>query len=209
MFLDSGDGLVFRGTPGNYYNPRTKQFHLSEEEAKALVERVIVAFRANDAEGLPPSELVIHGRTRFNSEECRGFSAGAPDSRITTVRISDSNDLRLYAPRETPVLRGTALRLDAQHGYLWTKGFISDLGTYQGREVPRPLAVEIVSGDTGLDTVMRDLLMLTKLNFNSCVFADGSPVTLRFADAVGEIITAIPERYSMSPDAPLPFKHYI
>jgi hypothetical protein len=67
----------------------------------------------------------------------------------------------------------------------------------------------VVSGDTELATVMKDLLMLTKLNFNSCIFADGSPVTLRFADAVGEIITAVPERLSMTPDVPMPFKHYI
>jgi hypothetical protein len=209
MFLDSGDGLVFRGTPGDYYNPKTKQFHLSEQEAKTLVERVVAAFSANDAEGLPPSELVIHGRTRFNADEIRGFSAGAPDSRVTTVRVSDSNELRLYAPRDTPVLRGTALQLDKRRGYLWTKGLVSELGTYQGREVPRPLSVEVVSGETELQTVMRDLLMLTKLNFNSCIFADGSPVTLRFADAVGEIITAIPEKYSAKADIPLPFKHYI
>jgi hypothetical protein len=56
---------------------------------------------------------------------------------------------------------------------------------------------------------MQDLLMLTKLNFNACIFADGSPVTLRFADAVGEIITAIPERLSAAPNIPLPFKRYI
>jgi hypothetical protein len=115
----------------------------------------------------------------------------------------------MYAPRDTPVLRGTALQLDERRGFLWTKGFIGELGTYPGREVPKPLSVEVVAGDTDLATVMKDLLMLTKLNFNSCVYADGSPVTLRFADAVGEIITAVPERLAMNPGPPMPFKHYI
>jgi hypothetical protein len=209
MFLDSGDGLVFRGTPGNYYNPKTKQFHLSESEAKALVERVVATFIDRDVNRLPPDELVIHGKTHFNAEESRGFSSAAPNTKVTTVRIADTGDLRLYAPRDTPVLRGTALQLDDRRGFLWTKGFIAELGTYPGREVPKPVAVEIISGETALSTVMKDLLMLTKLNFNSCVFADGLPVTLRFADAVGEIITAVPEQFSMGVDAPLPFKHYI
>jgi hypothetical protein len=71
------------------------------------------------------------------------------------------------------------------------------------------IAVEIVRGDADLTTVMKDLLMLTKLNFNACIYADGSPVTLRFADAVGEIITAIPEWRSVGPNVPLPFKRYI
>ncbi len=46
---------------------------------------------------------------------------------------------------------------------------------------------------------------LTKLNFNTRIFGDGFPVTLRFADDVGEILTAIPEVSSK----PLPFRHYI
>jgi hypothetical protein len=209
MFLDSGDGLVFRGTPGDYYNPRTKQFHLGKEEAQRLVERVVAAYKDRDSENQPPLELVIHGRTRFNKDECDGFAAGAPDSAVTTIRISEAADLRLFAPRDTPVLRGTAVRIDQRRGYLWTKGLIPDLGTYPGREVPKPVSVDIVSGETPLDTVFEDLLMLTKLNFNSCVFADGSPVTLRFADAVGEIITAVPEQYAMGTKAPMPFKHYI
>lgn len=41
---------------------------------------------------------------------------------------------------------------------------------------------------------MYDVLNLTKLNFNACIYGDGLPVTLRFADAVGEILTAGPER---------------
>jgi hypothetical protein len=186
-----------------------KQFHLTEIEAKALVHKIVTAYRERDPEGLPPSELFIHGRTRFNQEEYRGFSTGAPDSKITTVRISDSGDLKLYSPRDTPVMRGIALQLDDRRGFLWTKGFIGEIGTYPGREVPKPLSIEIVAGEARLDTVMKDLLMLTKLNFNSCVYADGDPVTLRFADAVGEIITAVPEHYSMSSGAPMPFKHYI
>jgi len=209
MFLDSGDGLVFRGMPGNWYNPQTKQFHLSEEEARKLVERVVAEYKQRNKGGLAPAELVIHGRTRFNADECQGFARGAPETKITAVRISDSNDLKLYAPRDTPVLRGTYIRIDDRRGYLWTRGFVGDLGTYPGREVPRPLSVEIVAGAADLETIMSDVLMLTKLNFNACIFADGFPVTLRFADAVGEIITAVPEAYAPRPHVPLPFKRYI
>lgn len=60
-------------------------------------------------------------------------------------------------------------------------------------------------GATSLEQVLADIMALTKLNFNSCIFADGYPVTLRFADDVGEILTAIPEPTSK----PLPFRHYI
>ena len=101
------------------------------------------------------------------------------------------------------------LRVDDRRAYLWTRGLIPDLGTYPGREVPRPLSIEVVNGPTDLSVVIEDLLMLTKLNFNACIYGDGSPVTLRFADAVGEIITAVPERLSAQANIPLPFKRYI
>jgi hypothetical protein len=60
-------------------------------------------------------------------------------------------------------------------------------------------------GEADMQVVLSDVLALTKLNYNTCMLADGVPVTLRFADAVGEILTAGP----VGPDNPLPFKHYI
>jgi hypothetical protein len=47
---------------------------------------------------------------------------------------------------------------------------------------------------------------LTKLNYNSCRHSDGLPVTLKFADAVGEILVSGPQKQQ---DPPLPFRHYI
>ena len=46
---------------------------------------------------------------------------------------------------------------------------------------------------------------LTKLNYNSWRHSDGWPVTLKVADAVGEVLISGP---AIS-DAPLAFKHYI
>jgi hypothetical protein len=53
---------------------------------------------------------------------------------------------------------------------------------------------------------LNDVIGLTKLNFNACIYGDGVPVTLRFAGAVGEILTAGPFPDKLKP---LPFKHYI
>ena len=51
-----------------------------------------------------------------------------------------------------------------------------------------------------------DLLALTKLHYNTCSFGDGIPVTSRFADAVGAILTAA-QRKNEPP--PLPLRDYI
>ena len=86
---------------------------------------------------------------------------------------------------------------------LWAshRGLIS----YPGREVPNPLTIDIIKGDADIEMVLSDIMALTKLNFNSAVFSDGLPATLRFADLVGDILTAGPS----GAVAPLPFKFYI
>jgi len=103
-------------------------------------------------------------------------------------------------------LRGTAYCEDDRAAYLWTKGFVPRLQTYPGRGVPNPLRIDIVRGDADLETVLNDVMALTKVNYNSCIFADGIPVTLRFAEAIGEILTAGPSTETIPP---LPFKMYI
>lgn len=53
---------------------------------------------------------------------------------------------------------------------------------------------------------MSDVFTLTKLNYNTCIYSDGVPVTLKFADMIGEILTAGPIQNDLPP---LPFKYYI
>ena len=47
MFLDSGDGVVFKGALGPWYNEDTGDFHLSHEAAKALGELAIKKVSGN------------------------------------------------------------------------------------------------------------------------------------------------------------------
>jgi hypothetical protein len=42
---------------------------------------------------------------------------------------------------------------------------------------------------------MADVLALSKLNYNSCRRSDGLPVTLKFADTVGEILVSGPQKH--------------
>lgn len=204
MFLDSGDGVVFRGAVGPWYSKVGEEFHLSQEKAAELMKLVVDAYA--DMHGKPPSELFIHGKTRFNNDEWAGFCSVVPETtNLVGVRIRSTGDLKLYRHGKKPVLRGTAMMVSERRGYLWTKGFTPRLDTYPGWETPNPLNIELTRGTADLRQVMIDILGLTKVNFNACVFADGLPVTLKFADAVGEILTAAP----VQDLPPLPFRHYI
>jgi hypothetical protein len=205
MFLSSGDGVVFKGAVGPWYSETDNSFHLNQSQAAALMDLVVKAYV--EIHGKPPSELFIHGKTWLDPNEWAGFSSTVPhETKVVGIRIRRQNEIKLFRYGARPVLRGTAMvAASRRSAYLWTVGFIPRLDTYPGREVPNPLTIDIVRGEADIEQVLSDLMALTKLNFNNAGFSDGLPVTLRFADLVGEILTAGPTEGV----PPLPFKFYI
>ncbi|MGH9762319.1 MAG: hypothetical protein ACREDR_25835 [Blastocatellia bacterium] len=208
MFLDSGDGVVFKGAVGPWLTPGQGDFHLSRKAAKEVVALALKSYmkphRGEPRD--PPKELFLHGKVRFNDEEWAGFREAVDSStNLVGVRIHYESNLKLFRKENHPVLRGLAYVRDDRTAYLWTKGFVPRLQTYPGREVPNPLLIDVCRGTAGIETILNDIMALTKLNYNTCIFADGQPVTLKFANAVGEILTAGP----IKEVPPLPFKHYI
>jgi len=125
---------------------------------------------------------------------------------VVGVQIADGWDqLKVFRNGSYPVIRGTAMVTNSRSGFLWTSGFVPRLDTYMGPDTPNPLLVSIRRGEAPLTTVMSDVLALTKINFNTCLFNDREPVTIRFADAIGDILVAAP----LQREPMLPFKFYI
>jgi len=207
MFLDSGDGVVFRGNIGPWYNPETKEFHIGKKDATSLLQQSLNSFRENISHGNFPKEVFIHARTQFDDEEWCGFLEAAKDkTQLVGVQIRNNNILKLYRQFAYSVPRGTALIYGPNKAYLWTKGFIPRIQTQLGLETPNPLEIMITRGKSpSIETVSRDILALTKLNYNTCLYGEGLPVTLRFADRIGEVLTT---GRNVEPGV-LPFKHYI
>lgn len=206
MFLSSGEGVVFKGAVGPWYSIDQKEFHLPREEAQKLLAFVIEEYRRKHDQNAP-KELFLHSTYRFNDDEWAGFEDVCPgETSLMGIRIVDGHkDLKLYRPGPYPVMRGTAVQLSLRSGLLWTTGYIPDLRTYLGPETPNPIHIEVSRGEIDLETVFGDIMGLTKMNFNSCHFNDRLPVTIRFADAIGDILTA-----AIHDDVPpLPFYYYI
>ncbi|MEA3211698.1 MAG: hypothetical protein QOE70_4755 [Chthoniobacter sp.] len=206
MFLDSGDGVVFKGRVGPWYTGKRGRYHLSAQAAEELLSKAIAEYSLK--RGKPPDEIFLHGRTNFDDAEWSGFTkAAGTESKVVGVAIRRSSDFRLFRrDSNLPILRGLALVTGDRHAFLATNGFVPRLQTYYGSEVPVPLSIEIHRGEADIEVVLKDILGLTKLNYNSCRHSDGTPVTLKFADAVGEILISGPSRTT---DPPLPFRHYI
>ncbi len=191
MFLNEGDGVVFRGANGPW-KTGDYEYHLKRGAAKDLLKLVLDSYA--ETHGKAPKELFIHGQTYFNDEEWEAFAEAAPKgTNVVGVRIrSTGGETKLFRDGDYPVLRGTALLLDAQSAYIWTTGYVPQLDTYIGPETPNPLHVKVTRyKDTkpNIRDVLSDIMGLTKINYNSCNFNDGLPVTVRFARMVGDVLT--------------------
>ena len=82
--------------------------------------------------------------------------------------------------------------MDAHNAYLWTTGYVPQLDTYIGPETPNPIFISVLRSSREmphLEDVLGDIMGLTKINYNACNFDDGLPVTVRFADKVGDVLS--------------------
>ena len=206
MFLDTGDGVVFRGAYGPWYSPEKREFHLTAEAANSLLTGVLKSYE--DLGGKDLKEIFLHGRSSIDPEEFSGFKAACPVGKSLVgirVRRERQGGVRVFREGTRPVLRGTLWKIDPRSCFLWTSGFKPRLATYDGWETPLPLRIDIQQGDGDIEQVARDILGLTKLNYNACRLGESEPVTVGFSDAVGEILVSNPTVKEISPK----FKFYI
>ncbi|MCW3641185.1 argonaute/piwi family protein [Burkholderia cenocepacia] len=201
MFLDSGDGVVFVGEFGPWYSKERGEFHLPPDKAEALLRGTIETYRQED--GRPLREIFLHARSGIDAEEYAGFLRACPPGvKLTAIRVrQDRGGLRLYRYDEHPnvskrgqhpVQRGVFWQRSERYGLLFTNGFKPRIATYDGFEVPVPLAISIQHGSADIVQVAKDILGLTKLNYNACQLGEGQPITVKYSDRVGEILLANP-----------------
>lgn len=202
MFLDSGDGVVFVGEFGPWYSKERGEFHLPPEKAEALLRGTIETYKQQD--GRPLKEIFLHARSGINKEEYEGFLRACPTGvNLVAIRVRQERDgIRLFRYDEHPVVskrgqqpvqRGVFLQRSNQYGLLFTNGFKPRIGTYDGFEVPVPLSITVQHGVADIVQIAKDILGLTKLNYNSCQLGEGNPITVKYSDRVGEIILANPK----------------
>ena len=192
MFLQNGDGVVFQGRYGPWYSPADNSFHLDAGAAEQLLHGVLNAY--SEQGGGPLAEIFLHSRSQISVVEMEGYRRAAPaDVALVGIRVRPSTDpVRLYRAGAWPVLRGTLWVTGRRGANLWASGFKPAVLTYDGWEVPKPLQLRIEHGDADIRQVALDILALTKLNYNACKIGDAEPVTVRFSDAVGEILIGNP-----------------
>ncbi|MGC5244195.1 MULTISPECIES: argonaute/piwi family protein [Streptomyces] len=188
-FAENGEAFVLRGNPFEW---KGKWPHLPAEEAARLISDV--ADRYMRTMGRRPRRIVIHKQSRFFPEERAGFEDSLSDYEYDLVALAPSTGVRLMRHGAYPPPRGTCVSLGDRR-YLYTTGYVPSLGRYPHGHVPAPVQITDHVGDSNARDLLREVLLLTKMNWNSARFAERLPVTVRFAGEVGAILRDLPHDY--------------
>jgi hypothetical protein len=206
-FDEHGESLVLRGHDFQWDSVKegSRSPHLSDEQAHELIEMVLARYEAEMKQ--PPRRVVVYKSSRYWPKEREGFRAALKGrvNRYDLVALEKQSNVRLITVNKYPPLRGTWFSLK-NLDYIYTTGFIAALQEYHGMHVPSPLLIaDHVGQDTTRETLLKEILVLTKMNWNSAGLGGLLPVPLMFSDLVGSILREVP-----SDREPLPgFKYYI
>jgi hypothetical protein len=188
QIFGAGDGLVLQGQKAVVDKKRDRRPHLTEDAAQDLLRRAIELYTSVNKQ--PPRRVVIHKTSKFWPEEQSGFRKALGNIYFYDfVAIDDYSSVRFMRVGHKPPLRGTAIVLEPRHYLLYTVGYIPYFKEYPGMRIPRPIEIMEHIGDSSALDICREILALTKLNWNSCAFANSQPITISFARSVGRILT--------------------
>ena len=192
VFDKAGRGIVVRGNKFDW-DPAAwgRSPHLPEAAAEDLLRKAVLKYR--EFSGTNPSRVVVHKSSRFWPEELKGFKQAAKIVNQFDLVALYQRGTRFFREGAYPPLRGTLCQLGNWASYLYTSGYTPHLGTYPGPYVPEPLEIVEHFGDSSIQKISREILALTKLNWNSATFSCGFPMTLFFSREVGKILSEIPD----------------
>lgn len=198
VYDERGEGVIVRGKPVEI-TKEDRQPHLSSDDASELLSTALDAYRSEHRH--LPARAVLHKSSSYSEPEISGFHAAASQARLDMLDmlVVSKSLTRLFRDGAYPPLRGTMLSLDRNTHLLYTRGSVPYFSTYPGMYVPRPLKFQIVHAEEGPARLARELLALTKLNWNNTQFDGGEPITMRVASQVGKVLKYVPEGAIVQP----------
>jgi len=191
IFNERGEGVVVRGGQAQQ-SKRDRTPHLNNEDSAKILIQALQRYR--DEHKNMPARVVLHKSSYFTEDEVEGFSTGLKQEHISMADMLSirKSSVRLFRVGAYPVLRGTHIELDGNKHLLYTRGSVPFFQTYPGLYMPRALQIEFDTVQQSRETLCREILALTKMNWNNTQFDMSEPITLHAARRVGYILKYIP-----------------
>jgi hypothetical protein len=136
-----------------------------------------------------PKRIVVHKTSPFTEDEITGFDKSIEGIEMADyIHISESGILLFPKGHDYPPIRGTFIYSDSKF-LLYTTGYVPCLDTYKGPSVPTPLNIEAYRLDSTPEQIGKDIMSLTKLDWNNADFNTKLPVTISVSRKVGSILS--------------------
>lgn len=190
-FSSEGEGFAIRGQGVPAESDQSRNLHLSESQAFNLGASILREYRLRT--GGTPLRMVVHKTSFFDEAERSGFCGVFRDVPIVDLVTLVPSNFRLMRFGLYPPKVGTLCTVNDVRDYLFTSGFMPELGTYPGPHVPQPFEIRRI-GDGDAVSAAQDVLNLTRMNWNTADIKGKWPVTLSFARRVGGILDEFTER---------------
>jgi hypothetical protein len=169
---------------------------LSNEQAARLAVNILEEYR--DRTGGIPLRVVLHKTSMFSASESQDFRDALSSVPVVQLINWMPTQFRLVRFGSYPPNRGTFCRVNDKKSYIFTTGYMPELGTYPGPHIPAPAELRSdVPQD--LRASARDILVLSRMNWNTASITGGTPVTLAFARKVGGIMSEFGQKGDEEP----------
>jgi hypothetical protein len=189
VFSDTGEGMVVRGRHDFKWD--TEELgdpHLTEENAFEVLADAISVYKEHHDNQFP-NRIVIHKSSMYLDDERRGFMKACADvPKYDFISVSDGREVFFYRNGEKAVLRGTCISLENESFLVYTKGYVPYQRAYLGPRVPKPLEITQHFGDTTQDEIAKEIMALSRLDWNTADYSSYLPITLKCAYKVGEVL---------------------
>lgn len=195
-FSNEIEPFTLKGSTVPHDQRRDRQPYLNEAQAVDLITDVLEKYEG--LAGVLPSRVVVHKTSLYQPEEESGFRRAAE----ACVPVCDliwmrSTGFRLIRKGTQEPWRGTLCTL-GDESYLFTSGYVPWWDEYPGPHIPAPLQIGS-SGSTDIRQRAREILALTKMNWNSTEGIGRHPITISFARKVGTLMTELSDNQTPNP----------
>ena len=190
VFLSSGDSFILRGESFEFERKNNDLVpRLDKKNAQNLTNKVLEFYHRH--RNHYPSRLVIHKTSNFYEDEIEGiYNNKANLQNIDMITIDSTTKVRLYRQSNYPVMRGTLLSSeDLQECILYSVGLIPSYKTYPGMRIPNPIKIRQFSCNSDIKLICKEILTLSRLDWNNIKFCHRLPVTIEFPRKVGKILS--------------------
>ena len=208
VYLKTGESQVIRGRPFRWDSINKGSPYLTSPELANDIITDVISLYKRQRNNLDPKRVVIHKTSPFRNEELEGFNEALRNiETVDYVHVNEHSHIRLFPKGEIyPPIRGTFI-YSGDQSILYTTGYVPLMDTYKGSSVPTPLFLKAYRLDSNQEQIARDIMALTKLDWNNADFNTRMPVTISVSRKVGEILSE--SAMQDVNDFPTSYKYYM